>query len=122
MNHIGIDMVDNDRISLMAKKYHHRFVDRILTNDEKMNYKISQLPSIWATKEAVSKALGCGIGKEFGFHDVSLMKDSRGKPFLKFSSMIQKKFGILDTSVSITHDKGLTIAVVALLTTTDKMQ
>ena len=68
----------------------------------------------WAAKEACSKALGCGIGSECGFHDITLTKSPKGAPLIILSQRVQEAFNITSTSVSITHDGEYAIAVVAL--------
>ena len=70
----------------------------------------------WALKEAVSKALGTGIGKECSFHDIEIFKTQRGAPYFILNADIIQKFNIKDTSVSITHDGEYAIAVVAIQT------
>jgi len=46
-----------------------------------------------------------------------------GAPALKLSERLIKKFNITDSSLSITHDAGLAIAVVAIeSTTTNKVE
>ena len=76
------------------------------------NYKTAS--GFWATKEAVSKALGVGISSECSFFDIEILKTKKGAPILKLSNKLIKKFNIKDTSVSITHDGEYAIAVVAI--------
>ena len=78
------------------------------------NYKTAA--GFWAVKEAVSKALGLGIGSECGFHDISIYKTDKGAPKIKLSDKIIQKFNIKDTSISITHDGEYAIAVAAIET------
>ena len=73
------------------------------------NYKTAA--GFWAVKEAVSKALGVGIGGECSFHDIMISKTSKGAPQIQLSKKIIQKFYIEDTSVSITHDGEYAIAV-----------
>lgn len=74
----------------------------------------STAAGFWAAKEACSKALGCGIGNECGFHDIILSKSPKGAPLITLSQKVQQAFNISNTSVSITHDGDYAIAVVAL--------
>lgn len=96
-----------------------RFGDRALKkflSDEEIslvkNYRTAS--GFWAAKEACSKALGCGIGYECGFHDIILSKTPKGAPLLTLSPKVQFAYSITNTAVSITHDGDYAIAVVTL--------
>jgi holo-[acyl-carrier protein] synthase len=69
----------------------------------------------WAAKEAASKAIGTGIGKECSFHDIKITKTKKNAPKLKYKKHVRKKFGIKKSAVSITHDAGFAIAAVQLI-------
>ena len=62
----------------------------------------------FAAKEAVVKALGCGVGKAVGFQDIEVLPDSLGKPDVRLSSAAAERLS-LDTScrihLSITHSR-----------------
>jgi len=114
---IGIDIVEVSRISKFLERFGDKGLDRFLDKDERLHCKkIESIAGFWAAKEAVAKALGCGIGAEFGFLDVKIDKDKRGAPKLVFSTKAIERFGIKETSLSITHDGGFAIAAVLLLT------
>ena len=72
------------------------------------------IAGFFAAKEAASKALGCGICKECGFLDIRIYKDSKNAPKLEFSSKIKARFKLKEAFVSIAHDGGFAMAVVAL--------
>ena len=79
----------------------------------------------WATKEAFSKALGTGIGAECSFKDIQIYKTDKGAPKLALSKTIVEKFGIIDATLSITHDGEYAISVVSVVShssTTDKIK
>ena len=65
-----------------------------------------------AKKEALSKALGTGIGAECSFKDIKIYKTEKGAPKLALSKSIVKKFNILNATLSITHDGEYAISVV----------
>ena len=63
---IGIDLVENKRIELLYEKYKHTFAEKILSEDELVEYhqsdsKVSYLSKHFASKEAFSKAIGTGL-------------------------------------------------------------
>ncbi|MEJ2414747.1 MAG: holo-ACP synthase [Sulfurimonas sp.] len=82
------------------------------------NYKTAA--GFWATKEAVSKALGSGIGKECSFFDIKIYKDDKGAPKLSFSKELINTFELIQAQLSITHDGEYAIAVVVLETKLSK--
>jgi len=114
---IGVDIVLIDRIDASIKRYGRKFLARFLSNQEIDMVKKSQTAAgFWAAKEAVAKALGTGIGNELGFYDILIQKDKKGAPFFILSSKIVEKYNITSTSLSIAHDGGFAIAVVAIET------
>jgi holo-[acyl-carrier protein] synthase len=105
---IGTDIVQISRIATSVEKFGTKFLTRFLTQDEiqTLSHRTESLAGYWAAKEAVAKALGCGIGRELGFHDIHLSKDPKGAPCFALSSEAQKHFGISESSLSISHDGG----------------
>jgi len=112
---IGVDIVTISRIEKTIEKFGDKALYRFL-NDDEITYIKSPTTAagFWAAKEAASKALGTGIGAECSFKDIKLSKTQKGAPRITFSKEILSKFKITDTSVSITHDGGVAIAVVAI--------
>lgn len=112
---IGIDVVVISRVEKMIDKFGNKALGRFLSTEE---IELAKTPStaagFWAAKEAASKAIGTGIGKKCGFLDIKISKTKKGAPKLKYSKRVRKKYNIGDVSVSITHDGGLAIAVVAV--------
>ena len=106
---VGTDIVSINRIKKSIDKFGDKFLDRFMSQDEKDRAKsIESIAGIWAAKEAISKALGCGIGKELSFLDIEIVKDSKKRPYLKLNN---SNFKILDSSISISHEKDFAIAV-----------
>ena len=97
------------------ERFEDKFLKRFLSPSEislVKNHKTAA--GFWAAKEACSKALGCGIGKECGFHDIVLSKTIKGAPIISLSEALVTKYKIRDISLSITHDGDYAIAVVAI--------
>lgn len=112
---IGVDLIKTNRMERFIKRFGDRALQKFLSNDEIALVKNHRTAAgFWAAKEACSKALGCGIGYECGFHDIILSKTPKGAPQLTLSPKVQHNFAITDISVSITHDGDYAIAVVAL--------
>eukprot|EP01029_Cantina_marsupialis_P002716 TRINITY_DN12595_c0_g1_i1.p1 TRINITY_DN12595_c0_g1~~TRINITY_DN12595_c0_g1_i1.p1 ORF type:complete len:117 (+),score=1.17 TRINITY_DN12595_c0_g1_i1:277-627(+) len=110
---IGIDVVSINRIKSMYEKFGDKAYQRFLSEEEiALVKRVETAAGFWAAKEAASKAIGTGIGKECSFHDIKIKKSKAGAPKLKYSKEIRKKFKIKKSSLSITHDNGLAIAVV----------
>lgn len=114
---IGTDIVQIDRIREMINKYGVRFQQRFLTDSEiDASRKIESLAGMWAAKEAIAKALGCGIGADLAFHDIIIFKDQKGAPHFRLSQKAQAIHQIKNTSLSISHDGGFAIAIVIIET------
>jgi holo-[acyl-carrier protein] synthase len=119
---VGIDLLDYRRISRVYIRYGERFIDRILTTEEKevfFNKKKQDrfLANNFCAKEAVAKALGSGIGKEFSFKDVSILRDEAGAPYAKFSDKTRQVLdarGVRQCLVSISDEKNYITAVAIL--------
>jgi len=114
---IGIDLIKISRMDRIIKRFGEKALHKFLsTNEIKLIKSNKTAAGFWALKEAVSKALGTGIGKECSFHDIEIFKTHKGAPYFVLNNSIMQKFNIKDTSVSITHDGEYAIAVVAIQT------
>ena len=112
---IGIDVVGISRIEKMYEKFGIKAYEKYLNNEEISLIKRSETAAgFWAAKEAASKALGCGIGKECSFHDIIISKTSKNAPLISFSEKVVKNFKIKKASLSIAHDQGFAMAVVSI--------
>ena len=84
---IGTDIVHISRIQDLLTKFGDKFTARILSPSEIATYnsggkKISFLAKRFAAKEAVSKALGTGIGKDIEFKDIIISNNGSGGPIV----------------------------------------
>jgi holo-[acyl-carrier protein] synthase len=110
---VGIDITVISRIEKMIEKWGNKALSRFLSPKEiSLGKNASTYAGFWAAKEAASKAIGTGIGKNCSFHDIKIKKLSSGQPILKYKKHLRKKYNIKSTSLSITHDGGFAIAVV----------
>ena len=109
---IGIDIIELHRIfEIISRK--GKLVDRILTANEKKVFddlsktrKVEFLAGRFAAKEAFSKAIGTGIGKELSFQDIEIETDSFGKPFFKKPEV--------QAHLSISHSRDYAVAQVVI--------
>jgi holo-[acyl-carrier protein] synthase len=104
---IGTDIVSYSRINSVYQKFGEKFIARILTaNEQKKILKkteteiISFLAKRFSAKEAISKSLGVGIGKNLSFLDIEITNDKRGKPEAKV-----KGYENLRIHISISDEK-----------------
>ena len=110
---VGTDIVAISRVDDSLSKFKSKFLNRFLDEDEiKLAQKNETIAGFWAAKEALSKALGCGIGKELAFKDIKIKKNNKNMPYFELNN---SKFDIIDSSLSISHDGGFAIAVVVIV-------
>ena len=119
---IGTDIVEVERIRKLDSL--EKFADKILSLNELEVFKsqideekVTFLAKQFAAKEAVSKALGTGIGKDIRFNQIEILRNSDGKPYLNHDGMITTIFndlGITKTHVSLSDEKEYAIAFAVL--------
>jgi len=110
---VGTDIIDINRVQKSIDKFQDKFLERFLSKEEiAISKKVETVAGFWASKEAISKALGCGIGKELSFLDIEIKKNSNNAPYFELKS---KKWDIIDSSLSISHDGNFAIAVVVIV-------
>lgn len=108
---LGIDLVKIARIQKAVDRHGELFLKKFLDKEEIENSKnISSIAAKWAAKEAVSKALGCGISTKLGFLDIKIRKSEAGAPFALLSDKATEEFGVLRVHLSITHDGEYAVA------------
>ena len=121
---IGVDLIKTSRMNTLMERFGEKALRRFLDESEiKLikNYKTAA--GFWAIKEAFSKSIGTGIGRECSFHDIRIYKTLSGAPKISLAKHLVEKFFIKSCAVSITHDGEYAIGVVALeLSTTDKIE
>ena len=118
---IGCDITGCARIRAAAEKHGQAFLDHLLTPREQAEShgKISYYAGRWAAKEALSKALGCGIGARCAFTDIEIIDNEAGKPEVKLAGAAEltaKRLGADRIHLSISHERHYAVATVILET------
>lgn len=113
---IGVDLIEIKRFKDVLKK-HSTFISKIFTPEE-IKYCTSYSNSTphfaarFCGKEALSKALGTGIGKNLGFLDIQISSDKNKKPFITLSDNVKKHFSNPSFDISISHTDMMATAFV----------
>ena len=110
---LGIDLTDLERIAASYERFGEKFALKICTPSEwkycsKHADPIPSLAARFAAKEALSKALGTGIGADCELLDIEVSSDERGAPKLSLSGAAKitaENMGIRDWKISLTHSK-----------------
>jgi len=87
---VGTDILKLERVEEVVERLGDRFVERILTPEERLEYAASNRPGNllakrFAAKEAVAKALGTGIGRGVSWQDIHITHDAHGAPQVHLS-------------------------------------
>jgi holo-[acyl-carrier protein] synthase len=99
---IGIDFVSNQRIkNLLKDNKKEKFLSRIFSKNEIIEYNKKLISNKlgaknffakrYAAKEALSKAVGTGIGRGINFSDIEISNDELGKPQIKLLNNKKEK-------------------------------
>ena len=121
---IGTDIVRSSRILKIEQKFGDKFRRKVLNEIEHTRYhelteskKQQYLTSCFAVKEAAAKSLGTGFRNGITFKDIILYHNVLGCPKVKFlnkASSVFRELGAFQVDISLSHDRGLTIAFVVI--------
>ena len=119
---IGTDIVEVERIKNLSSI--SKFAKKILSQNELNTFnslnkdqQIYFLSKQFAAKEAISKALGTGIGREASLKNIEILRDEKGKPFFNAINELSEylsNLGITKTHVSLADESNYAIAMVIL--------
>tara|TARA_B110000467_G_C17978499_1_gene294021 strand:+ start:33 stop:410 length:378 start_codon:yes stop_codon:yes gene_type:complete len=118
---IGIDLIDNSRIQVLHEKYGQIFAKKILSESEMIEFKksrspVSYLAKHFASKEALSKALGTGLYRRGIFpSNLTVDHNDAGKPFfIKNDSLLEvlKSISASNIFLSISDTNSHSAAIV----------
>lgn len=116
---IGVDLCEIERIRNALKRHGNYFALRILDSVEYLEFQSLRelqrpqfLAKRFAAKEAISKALGIGIGRGFGFRDLFVRHDELGCPVVKLNPKNKVLSNVLPRNIhlSVSDDNSYAIA------------
>jgi holo-[acyl-carrier protein] synthase len=114
----GVDIIEVGRIRTAIERHGDRFYQRICTASEAayclgMRDSAPFFAARFAAKEAVSKALGTGIGAQCGWLDIEVRRKATGEPFIVMHGIgaeTAKRLGIARILVSLSHTENYAVA------------
>jgi holo-[acyl-carrier protein] synthase len=115
----GVDLIEIERVQSVLARHGQHYLERVFTPAERelCGKRADSLAVRFAAKEAVSKALGSGIG-EVSFQDIEILQDDQGAPVLHLHGMAAQKaseLGLTAWSLSLSHNLTQAIAMVTAL-------
>jgi holo-[acyl-carrier protein] synthase len=120
---IGVDVLEQARISAALKRFGERFTNHLLLPAEHEQLAKTQRPERFiamrfAAKEALVKALGTGFAHGMWIRDIGVAQNAWGKPEVIYSErgeQLRRKLGVGDGHVTLTDEAGLIVAVAILM-------
>lgn len=119
MLRVGVDLIDIDRVARAMERHGERFYSRFFTEFERQycEDKPYRLAARIAAKEAVSKALGTGIG-DVRWIEIEVIADERKRPLLQLhgeAARLAAELGLTTWDISLSHTDTQAIAFVVAL-------
>ena len=112
----GVDLIEVSRVAETLARRGDRFLQRCFTAQELADCA-GQAPALaarFAAKEAVAKALGCGIG-DVRWLDLEIRRGARGQPELFLhgaAHALAEQLGLAEWSISLSHTQEHAVAFV----------
>jgi len=115
----GVDLLEIERLQRSIQRHGDRLLKRIFTPRElaEVGHNPASLAARFAAKEAVSKALGTGIGM-VTWKEIEVLRGSSGQPVLFLHGVAQQlaqDLGLCAWSISLSHSQAHAIAMVVAL-------
>ena len=115
----GVDIIQISRVEKLINSKKDLFFNRVFTHKEidqitQKGNNPRTIAGLYAAKEAISKALGTGIG-QVNWKDMEVVHDDKGKPLVNFSPKLDPLLQELKLNrfdLSISHDGDYAIAFV----------
>lgn len=115
----GVDLIEIARIEEVIARHGRRYLERIYTPAElqQCGKRVESLAGRFAAKEAVAKALGCGIG-DVTWKEIEILGDDQNAPILTLHGAAEQRadeLGLETWSVSISHSQSHSVAFVVAI-------
>jgi len=108
---LGIDIIEIERIKQSIDKFGDKFIEKIFTPDE-ISYcsskadKYQHYAARFAAKEAVSKSLSDLWNEKYGWKDIEVMNNTKGKPDVVLKGdLLNAAADSLEIHISISHSR-----------------
>lgn len=120
---LGADIIEVSRIKSVILRHGDRFVDRILTEEERvycggMAHPHKHIAARFAAKEAVSKCFTTGIGAELGWKSISVYHGPRHEPLVRLDAQgeaLLAHIGGTRVLLTLSHTDNYAMAVAAVV-------
>ena len=115
----GVDLIEIARVEEVVARHGKHYLERVFTPSE-LEYcgkRAESLAGRWAAKEAVTKALGTGIG-DITWTEIEILGDEQNAPKLTLRGAAEakaKELGLTNWSVSISHSLSHSVAFVVAI-------
>ena len=115
----GVDIIEIERFKGILDRQGERFKQRFFTARE-LEQTRENIPSLavrFAAKEAVSKALGTGMGVVRPI-DMEVVRDENRAPHLHLhgeAAQVAERLGLSKWSISLSHSQDYAVAFVVVL-------
>ncbi|HAP32819.1 MAG TPA: holo-[acyl-carrier-protein] synthase [Firmicutes bacterium] len=114
---VGVDLIRVKRVARAYRRRPARFLQRIYSSRERdalaeRDYPLTSLASRFAAKEAVAKALGCGIGP-VRWSELEILQGKKGEPVVRLlgaAAGLARRQKIAGVAVSLAHDGAFALA------------
>ena len=108
---LGTDVISKHRIQKIIDSMEQPFAKKCLGEQEELAYekmsdpqRLNFFAKRFCAKEAVAKAIGCGICKSLFLRDIEILNDWRGKPFVDINDRIENAISESSIFLSIIND------------------
>lgn len=118
---IGTDLVRVERLRSLLERHGERLLQRLLHPSEQAELPHARPEAFvakrFAAKEALAKALGCGVGVHMALNEACVIHDALGRPGLELSGAAARtaaRLGVTRIHLSISDEHDYAQAFVVL--------
>ena len=118
---LGIDIVELVRIEGLLARHEKRFLERLCRDGEWQRRHaeafVQHIGGLFASKEAVLKALGTGWSEGLAPRQVEVLRGENGAPSVRLhdvAALRAQKLGVSEVHLSVTHERSYAAAVAIL--------